>query len=793
MTDQLGSPPLDEPSWPVTGDGPFLLLIDAESATERELIDGWIERNLPPATRIDTADIPAGRRARRRRTTDPRLEARLAQTDDPVMIPLRVAWLAAKEGGERRASVKDLLMFGDPREPNTLRQRWIRATHPERIRIIVAEPGSRSDLEEGWRDPTGRGPAEGTSFAEFVALKAWLALERAERKLRGARYKVPKFLAEDLFWSRGFQKGVSRLAIEEDEPVDEIQDRTDRYLKEIAATHTPFVIDIVTGIMAWVLSLGYRQLVYSSADLRELYRIGENHPLVFLPSHKSNSDHLVLQYVLHQNEFPPNHTAGGINMNFFPIGPLLRRSGIFFIRREFKDNAPYKFTLRQYIDYLIEKRFPLEWYLEGGRSRTGKLRGPRLGLLSYVVDTYMRGLVDDIVFIPVSIAYDQISDIGGYADEQRGGRKEKESFTWALRFIGNLRRRYGSIHVRFGDPLSLRDTLPLGTDLTTERGRYVIPKMAFEISNRINDVTPITPISLVTLALLSHPAKGLTVDETLSALTPFVEYVRRRDLPTTAPPGTRVAADTVRTALDELASSKVVSRVEGLTEDVYVIKPDQHLAAAYYRNTIIHFFVNRSIVETAIAGMQRGGSAGIEELLARAFGWRAILKFDFFFEARSDFRSSIIEELTLACPDGVDLVESGDLDTVAKAFDPPVSPAVLVPFLEAYRIVAAVIARADPDETLDKQTIAHRALLFGRQEAAHGNTTTPESLSTELFDSGIALADNAGLLGRGDQEERDEFLADIDDALADLRLVQDVGTRSRGSHRGSDRSHRPPR
>ena len=114
--------------------------------------------------------------------------------------------------------------------------------------------------------------------------------------------------------------------------------------------------------------------------------------------------------------------------------------------------------------------------------------------------------------------------------------------------------------------------------------------------------------------------------------------------------------------------SKVVSRVEGLTNVVYVIESEQHLAAAYYRNTIIHFFVNRSIVEAAIAGMSRSGSTGIEELLARAFGWRAILKVDFFFEGRAHFRDSIIEELLLACPDGVDLVNSGDLETVADSF-----------------------------------------------------------------------------------------------------------------------------
>jgi glycerol-3-phosphate O-acyltransferase len=748
-----------------------LLLLDAETSIERELIKGWIERNQPADVRVDIAYIPATRRVRRRRRSDPRLEARVAQQDDPTMVPIRIVWLARERDGKRRVSLKDFLVFGDPRDPNIARQRWVRTFQPERIRIVVAESARKSTLEMLWADPSGRGPAEGTSLSEFIALKAWLALERAERSLRGARYKVPKFLREDLYWSRGFQRGVSRLAIQEDAPLSKMQRKTAHYLKEMAATHSPYVIDIVTGIMAWVLSLGYQSLEYSTEDLRELYQIGEEHPLVFLPSHKSNSDHLVLQYVLYQNGFPQNHTAGGINLNFFPIGPLLRRSGIFFIRREFKTNEPYKFVLRQYIDYLLEKRFPLEWYLEGGRSRTGKLRSPRLGMLSYVVDAYLRGLVDDIVFIPVSIAYDQISDIGSYATEQLGGKKEEESFAWALRFISNLHRRYGSIHVRFGEPLSLKETLPIGTDLTTERGRYIIPKMAFEISNRINDATAITPISLVTLALLSQPDQGLTVDEAVTALDPFLDYVRQRDLPTTAP-GLEVTPELVEVALEELVTSKVVSKVEGLSDVVYVIGQDQHLAAAYYRNTIIHFFIDGSILEVAVAGMLRDGTAGMEELLARAFGWRAILKFDFFFEGRDGFRDSIIEELLLECPDGIERVNNGDLETVFASLAPATSPAVLMPFLEAYRIVAAVIAAADPAETLDPKTVQARALRLGRQYAAQGRISTPEALSIALFASGIALADNAGLLDDHDQSDRDEFLADIEDALEDLRSVQ---------------------
>ena len=171
--------------------------------------------------------------------------------------------------------------------------------------------------------------------------------------------------------------------------------------------------------------------------------------------------------MLWENDLPPNHTAGGINMNFFPVGPLVRRTGVFFIRRSFKENPLYKIVLRSYLDYLVEKRFPLEWYMEGGRSRSGKLMPPRLGLLCYVVDSMQRGKAEDIMLVPVSIAYDQIQDVLDYAREAQGEDKEKESLGWVLSAVRSLRRRYGNIHIRFGEPVSA-PAWPGPTDLGEE-------------------------------------------------------------------------------------------------------------------------------------------------------------------------------------------------------------------------------------------------------------------------------------------------------------------------------------
>jgi glycerol-3-phosphate O-acyltransferase len=764
-----------EPAWPDGGGKPLLFLLDASSPLERKLLTGWIERHTPagtPAGAVQSAAIPASRRRRRRRDVDPRLEAFLRTDDDPLLVPLRVVWLVPERRGDRAVGWRDLLSFGDPRDPDPVRQHFILRTRPERCRIIMGAPGFASRLRADWASPEGRGRSDGTSLGDFVALRGWLALERAERQLRGNRYKVPKFLKEDLFESRSFSQGIARLARDSGESFDKVANRTYRYLKEIAATHSPYVIDLMAGAIRWLIDQAYAGLHYDKADLSRIYALGQEHPLVFLPSHKSNFDHLVLQYALYLNELPPNHTAGGINLNFFPVGPLVRRSGVFFIRRSFKDNEAYKMVLGQYLDYLLEKRFPLEWYIEGGRSRSGKLRAPRFGMLAYVADSYTRGSADDVILVPVAIAYDQISDVGSYAAEQRGAKKEREGFGWLVRTIRNVRRRYGSIHLRFGTPISMADRLGTGGSYDTEDHGLAIRKLAFEISSGINRATPITPISLVTLALLSKD-RALTVEETLAALEPFLEYVKRRDLPHTE----SIALDTperVRVALDDLAENGVVTRFVGATDTVYAIGEDQHLAAAYYRNTIIHFFVNGAIAELALV---RAGEPDVAdpaaEFWTEALALRDQLKFEFFFSDRAVFLDELRDELAVQCAEWEELLAAGDVRALLLNFRPPRSQAVLRPFVEAYRVVGDVLETSPTTVPLEHKELLKASLALGKQYHLQRRIRSAESVSSVLFESAIKLADNRGLLEPSPtiEADRQEFAENLRRTVARIDTI----------------------
>ncbi len=626
----------EEPKWPVEVDRPVIVLIDASSNLERRLMEAWIDRNLPEGTTAEPVCLPASRRRRRGCRIDPGLEARMGRNDDPVLVPLRIAWLAPQRDGARSVRLADLLKLGDPRDPDLLRQYLILARAPDRCRILVGEPASSSELTARWREGV-----ESSSLSEFVARRAWLALERAERQVRGNRYKVPKFVHQEILGTSDFREGVVRFADELDKPEETVFNRGARYLREVAASHDAFTIDLVANAIHWLYRQGYGSIHYHPGEFRALSSLGQQSSLVFLPSHKSNLDHLVLQYVLWENDAPPNHTAGGINMNFFPIGPIIRRTGVFFIRRTFKDNPVYKFVLRSYIDYLIANRFPLEWYLEGGRSRSGKLLPPRYGMLSYVTDSFRRGKAEDVYLIPTSITYDQIQDVGSYAAEQLGRAKEKESFGWFLKSVRSLRHRYGNIHVRFGEPLSLAKEIP--TD-DPDQG-LAVRKLAFETLARVNRVTPITPTSLITIALLANEDRALSSEDVVQAVRDIVSYVDRRQLPLTEP----IRLDTpkgVQLVLDRLVDHGIVSKHAAGPETVYMIGPDQHLAAAYYRNTVVHFFVNDAITELALlAAAEAEVGTRLKVFWDQVMAMRDLLKYEFFFSDKDQFREEIHQEI----------------------------------------------------------------------------------------------------------------------------------------------------
>ncbi len=760
--------PIDgEAGWPSANGRRVVLLLDAASGFERRILEGWIRRHRPEATAAshDVLTIPPSRGRGRRRPDrrEARLEALLSEGDDPLLAPLRVLWMPpARPDGSRPVTLAQLLLGGgDPRDPRRWRQRWILRRARERCRIVAGEPALLSELRQRWLAAGGAGPGETSGLCDFVIRQAHLALERSERRVRGARYKVPRLVHEDILARPAFRGAATRLSRELGRSPEAVAREASRNLREIAAAASPTMIDLADQLFRFLYTRGYdRELRYDHARLEEIAALSQRYPVVFLPTHKSNLDHPVLHCMLYENGLPPNHTAGGINMNFFPIGPLVRRAGVFFIRRSFKDDEIYKLVLRSYIDYLIEKRFSLEWYIEGGRSRSGKLLPPRFGMLAYVVDAYRRGKSEDVILIPVSIAYDQIQDVGDYVAEQHGGAKQRESFGWFLRLARGIQRE-GRIHVRLGEPLSLAKSLG-PPDPTAEpdpdEESLALQKLAFETCVRINQATPITPASLVALALLGVRDQALTVEETVRSLERIIEYAERRELPTVGGLDLHTP-DGVRFALEELVRTGVLERFDQGPEAVYRIGEGKHLAAAYYRNTVIHYFVTGAIAELAL--LAAAGEAVVDRracFFDNALELRDLLKFEFFFPDRERFVAELRREVAYHDTDWERRLDEGpeEIFALVRRFRPLSSHRVVRPFLESYRIVADALLHWGTQRPLDRGEFLARCLALGRQYVLRHRIHGAESVSKAYFETALKLADNRQLLapGAADLEER---------------------------------------
>lgn len=725
-----------------------VVLADASSRVELDLIKEWVKENEPAASEL--VRLAPSRRRKPGRQTDPGLDDRVRRGDDPFLLPVRVVWSPTARSGDRRVSWWDVLKLGDPRDPDALRQRVIRARWPDRVSVVAGEGASAEQLVADHK--TSSLPLD-----QFITRRAWRALDRAERSLRGNRYKVPKFLHEEITASPDFDTEARRHGAERGLSPQTAEARARYYLREIAASHSPFVIDLVANVIHWMIKQGYGAIVYDRERVAELNAIGRELPLAFLPAHRSNLDRLSLQFVKWENDLPPNHTAGGINMNFFPVGPLVRRTGVFFIRRTFKDNALYRFVLKSYIDYLVENRFPLEWYMEGGRSRSGKLLPPKFGLISYVVDSWKSGNSEDVMLVPVSIVYDQIQDLSSYTDEAQGASKESESLGWALGMIRSLRRRYGDIHIRFGEPVSVAKAMRVADPGDDSND---LAKLGLEVMHRVAAVTPITPAAIVSIALLASDGKARSLADLVEVCRAVQGLIDEFSLPTTDELILDNEAAIAR-VLRLLAVHGNVSSHEG-SEHLFYLNPGQTLRASYYRNMVAHHFLHRAILEMALEDQSFGTRAGKlseKRLWRRVDELRDLLKFEFFFPEKDMFRDRISSDLDSVDPDW----QKSTPKSLLTRLQPRTAPWVIRPFLQSYLVVADELA-ARPGPIDDEKSFIQACMRRGHTYRLRG-LIDADGVSTILFRQALSLARNRQLVDDHAPETRAAFAAEVRRAL----------------------------
>ena len=717
-------------------DRPLLLLADCRGRVEEQVMERWLQGQVRGAGRdikaqqitLDLSGNAGAAALLEHRTRD--------LPDETLVIPLRVLWLPAKDHAHR---LRDLFL-GNPHNPGWLKQKFILHFTPDRCSPVYGQAASLGDLRGEFDD----GSAE-PGIGQFILRRAVLAMKQVERKLRGHRYKEPAFVEGDILQDPEFRQDLRKISSKTGKAPRDLEDEARTYIKELVPTSTPMGLDLLIRLSRYVYTRGYdRDIVVDPEQVRNLRKLANEHPVILLCNHRSQVDSFAIYSTLYDNDLPHPHTFGGINMKWPVIGNIQRSSGMIFIRRAFNDNPVYKSVLQRYIDYLVSRRFPLLWSIEGGRSRTGKLVPPRYGLLNWLLNAAERfDKTQPLYIVPLSVVFEQVVDVDAYAHEQRGGIKKPENLSWFYKYLQSFKTPMGKIHIRFGDPVQAR------VDAGQPRDPIAVERLAFETCVELNRSTPVTRASLVCGTLLAASPQALTQTELRNGLDTLLAYLRASDCKATFPLE-QSGEELLQASLSELIDSGVVHCFEAGIEPVYNVVEEKALDAAYYRNNAIHFMFTGAIADLALAKLYIDGCGEdpLQELEEEVLQLRKLFQWEFFFPEKDEFLDGLYRDLDIRHSDWRALTGNGKegLHQLFRELSPLLGHGVLEPYLESYRIVAEQLSRQDSSEEFDQKAFIQDCINIGRQLHLQRQVVSAESIAKFMFTTGLKVARSRGLL-----------------------------------------------
>jgi glycerol-3-phosphate O-acyltransferase len=535
---------------------------------------------------------------------DPLIQLLHAQkeTETPVFIvPVFFSYGRRREKKDR--TIVEIL-FGQLESPGALRRIITFFRYSKKACIILAKPLNLAEYLE----KEDQRSAESMSYNLRREL-----IDRINEEKRAAFGPVLKSREElmvavlrDTF----LVKDMEEMAVKEHKDSKTVFKEAKKYLKEIAADYNDVYIDIWDKILTWLWNNIYDGVVVDREGLARIKDISKRMPFVIIPCHRSHIDYLLLSYVFEKSGIQLPFVAAGTNLMFWPAGPIFRRSGAFFIRRSFKGNVLYGEVFAKYIKVLLKEGLPIEFFIEGGRSRTGKMVVPKYGFLSMVAQAYQEGISSDVAIIPVFIGYDRVMEEKSYLEEIGGGQKAKEKATDVIRSGGLLRKRYGRVYVNIGEAIFLRSYMASleksFNAMTVEERQSFYRKIGYEVVGEINKVSVVTPFALMAAALLCHYRRGISQNDLMDITNELYDYLAYRNVKFSSTFANRERA--IADALSLMEESGLISKMgveeedkeEDVEEIVYSLGDDKRLNLEYYKNNILHFFIPLSFVATSI-------------------------------------------------------------------------------------------------------------------------------------------------------------------------------------------------
>ncbi len=656
------------------------------------------------------------------------------------------------------------ILFGGEENPGLLRRLLTLLRTPHNVFVEASEPIS---LKEFLQMPEHQDKSlEYLSFK--LRQKLLNQLNRHRQSITGPLLRPREELKELVLRNSHFRRFMENYAKTHGKNLQETHKKADEYLHEIAADYNITVIRCLAMLFNWIWKTIFDGVVLDMEGLNRLKNATQKAPVVLVPCHKSHLDYLLLSHIMFMNNMPCPHVAAGKNLTFWPMGPIFRKSGAFFIRRSFQGAQLYAKVFSEYIRMLIREGFNIEFFIEGGRSRTGKLVLPKLGFLSILLKAYETGACDEIMFVPIFVGYDQVMEEKVYLEELHGQTKKPENFMQLIRARKHLKRRYGRIYLQFDDPISLNNLLAdfdLPFKKMGQRKRQIVYRnLGFRIIHRINQISVVTPQALIACAILNYPKKVFTKTGLKGYIDIYLEHLNIQNIHLSE------AFDNKARVVDEIlihyTKRKFIERLDDkkknntISDNPKFIAPEEKRPnLEYYKNNCIHFFIPAGYAALAILTYENF-QFSFDTLNADYGFLRDFFKHEFVYDVDKTTEDCVREVLAAFIKASI-LTQHPSLPNTYN-----ISPIglkklfcfanFLKTYLEAYWVVLNTLKKHNRSET-SKKDLLKKISARGKKYYRRGQVSRIEALSQANYDNALVYFAQRGIRGVKDKDGIDFY------------------------------------
>ncbi len=670
--------------------------------------DAWRHHlgHRPPQVAVTTALVAAQRRLHR-----------------PIfLIPQVLVWSRRPDAQQR--TFLDVL-FGNRDDPGPLRHLGRFLLHHRRVSLVTGEPlNLQAFLERAGKDRGGR-PRTDAQLGRMLRLLMLLQVNRELRVVQGPNVRPRRVLIERTVGDPDVQRAIADEARRRNVERRTMERRVRKYLRRISADVSMSVVDVADFFLQRVWSRMYDEIVVDPGEIERLRRLARRGTVVLIPCHRSHLDYLLVSDVLYAHDLAIPHIAAGINLSFWPLGPVFRRMGAFFVQRTFKDDRISPVLIKKYVAGLLREGHTLEFFIEGGRSRTGLLLQPKLGLLSMIADQVAgSSSAQETVVVPVAIGYERVVETAHYLAEAQGGRKTPESLAGVLRSVRVLGHRFGKVHLGFLDPIPLRATLaavPGGyrEDMGWAEKKAVLKPLGSRILTQIARRTPVTITQIVAAALLGHTRRGILERVLLARVRTLVRIFEVAGQPTAFNKADEEIAAHLQDAVSHFLRQGCLSEYRDTERRIFAIVEERRLELDYYKNGALTPLAPDALLACAVRSLIPGPFAW-DDLRDRFTFLVDLFQETFVFDPDVDTDGMLaqalehLETLRILGPDGDGEGESGMPPTASGPLERRDHAAGYVPMTEGQAELEALVALQQPH--LEAVSVALRTAGLLRHE-----------------------------------------------------------------------------